>query len=164
MLFYARHLSRFTASCHRLLVRRGGRRLWACPSPFSCKGKAMQSSLAHIGELRLYVSPVLALYPSPVPVCIPGQVSLTPWLSSALSTFLFVCKASQLGHGGMEGRRVSQLTSWQVCTELFPFLCQDLISSFNEKQWKPSFRIISYFSSISIRFQFKYEAIVLDCD
>lgn len=148
MLLYTRHLSRFTASFHRLLVRRGGKRLWACPSPLCCKGKAMQASLANMGELRLYISPVFALYPSPVPVCYPGFLGF----ASALFTPLFVCKASQLGHEGTEGWRVHQLTSWQVCTELFPHLCQDLIYRLSTKQWKPSFEsyhIFPPFPSVS---------------
>lgn len=99
-LLHTRHLSRFTASFHRLLVRHGGRRLWACQSPFNRKGKAMQSSLANMGELWLYVSP------SPCPVS-QSSPSLYPWpdltdLLGFTSTHLFVCKAFQLGHGGTE--------------------------------------------------------------
>lgn len=79
MLLYTRHLKLF----HRLVPQARWEETVSMPVPFlffffqNHKGKAVQSSWASIGELRLYVSPVLALYPSPVQVCISGQVSLT---------------------------------------------------------------------------------------
>ena len=94
--------------------------------PFSRKkGRLRYPALPILERSGFHVSPVLALYPSPDPVWIPDQVSLT---SSALPTLWLVCKASQLGHRGTEGWRVSRVTSW------FPSCstCQDLTSSLNK--------------------------------
>lgn len=149
MTFHTGYLSHSAAFLRRLLIRCGGRRLWACPSPTGCKGTALLSSFANLGELQLYICLMFVQF---LP-CIPVQskfVSLTrclgpPWLPSALSTPTTPTPLLSVRHLnlGMEGRRVQESS----CTGLFPFLCQDLILSFNGTM-KALVWLIPYYSSI----------------
>ncbi len=139
---------------HRLLVRSGWRRQWACTFSFQCKGKAMQSSQADTGELQLCVSLVLALCPSPVPVCIPGQVSLTS-LASPLLTLPPYLSVRHLNLG-MDWRRAEGLASWLASRPSLNSLRISFRTWYlSAQQWKSSFESFYIFSSISVHFQLK---------
>lgn len=108
-----------------------------------------------------YVCPILALYPSPVQVCIPDQVSWTS-LAPLCSLYshhphpLIVCKASQLGHGRTEGSRVQ--LHWTL-----PISLSGLDIVFQRNNESP--RLIN--SLLFLHFlplQFGYTVTVLECD
>ena len=103
----------------------------------------MLSSVANVGELRLYVSPVLAPCPSPGPVRITGQVSASPLLSLPLNLSVRHLDLGMKGRRDEESAR-SALNSSRI-------FVRNMISSFNETM-DPSFEpyiIFPSFPSVS---------------
>lgn len=159
--------SRWAAICHVLpdmtshviphvAVTCGQTRPLAYSSTFTFTCNATRTVPAETEELQVHVRPVLSMH---VPLCIPGQVSVS-FLASPLPSFppLFVCKASRLGHEGMEGRRVSSWPAGRCAmnsSSVRTWYCQ-------RDNGKPSFEWYPLFSPLSL--QFKYDAVLLECD